>query len=922
MRNLKKILALVLALVMSFSVMSVAGAYEDQEAVDASAYKTALEVLSAIKVLEGDTEGNLNPEKTITRGEVAAIIYRIHSGDVDKAFVDFYKDANIFEDADWSAAYVNYCAMNNIVKGRTATIFDPKAEIIGYDVLAMIMRAIGYDAKGEFTGNGYKTRVAIQAQQLGLLNNLKGVNLDAPATRALVSELVFRTMAVEKVAHNGTTYVKLGETLNKDFALTAADSTVVNRDEWGVAYTESGWYMGNEWIEATYSKNFDEKLASFNTTVTAADVLKINEKLTGDFAIYVDGKEDMADVFAVAKDSKDTVGGQGITVDLYKGYVVVTKTHLVEITKVDTKKGETTINLDGEAVETVVKTTAYEKGAYLLVKMNKNGIDWKNAQAVTSEKIVFNRIANGEFFVEGKEVAMYAEYLNLTGATLAKNTEYSAIKDEAGNIVAVLTYKAPAAPEEEAPAPVYVVVLGAQEMTGNVGFGNTTANYEVKANVLYLGETEYKTVNLAGYYNGLNDKKEIQVVPFDKDHGFEVKTTYSTDMYGDLYEVVATDKNGALILNAVETEVDTTPNAEGKDYAVYTKGDYNMIKDELVNNKTIFAFLDATKGTATYVTGYNNIATFNAKAEDVLYTVDEETGFVTNVYVTATVVVEAPKPADVYVTTDAYYYLTSEAEVDWNTLTLSGLVDMNGEAVTLNVEKTFAADIYNTLTEMIDLYAGTILKVTVTTKNGEVYNTEIASAMAAGATYNIKDKDGKVVKTMTAQYMAKDSYELVDGLLIVKAAKAQQVLDLNSIKNIVDQDGNKVDVAELYDLTGNLYVVYDELTNTVETIVVTVVTAEKLAERLDASLEKITAEAILADVDSKLLTYTVGSDVEAYTAKLVNAILNSTALEVVAMSGNVVAVKVEINVEELTGKAIVTIEGVEAPIEIALTIKE
>ena len=54
----------------------------------------------------------------------------------------------------------------------------------------MIVRAVGYDKNDEFTGAEWQLRVASTAQQVGVLQNVKGVDLNAPASRELVAELL------------------------------------------------------------------------------------------------------------------------------------------------------------------------------------------------------------------------------------------------------------------------------------------------------------------------------------------------------------------------------------------------------------------------------------------------------------------------------------------------------------------------------------------------------------------------------------------------------------------------------------------------------------------------------------------------------------------------------------------------------------
>lgn len=77
MGNLKKILALGLALVMMLSVMSVASAAFTDKANVSAAYSDAVDVLTGMGLFEGCTGGSFKPQSDITRAEVAANIYRI-----------------------------------------------------------------------------------------------------------------------------------------------------------------------------------------------------------------------------------------------------------------------------------------------------------------------------------------------------------------------------------------------------------------------------------------------------------------------------------------------------------------------------------------------------------------------------------------------------------------------------------------------------------------------------------------------------------------------------------------------------------------------------------------------------------------------------------------------------------------------------
>ena len=203
MRNLKKILALALALVMSLSLMATANAFTDDDSIT-DTYETAVTVLSGLKVFQGYDDGSFLPQGAITRAEVAAIIYRIVTGDVADTQVGIYADYNKFDDVastSWYAGYVNFCANAEYIKGYDARTFGPNDPVTGYQALAMILRALGYDKNGEFTGTNWQVQTAAVGEQRGITKNITAGTLGVPATREVVAEILFRAILVPKATY-------------------------------------------------------------------------------------------------------------------------------------------------------------------------------------------------------------------------------------------------------------------------------------------------------------------------------------------------------------------------------------------------------------------------------------------------------------------------------------------------------------------------------------------------------------------------------------------------------------------------------------------------------------------------------------------------------------------------------------------------
>ena len=81
MSTLKKVLALTLALAMILSVSAFAGSYKADTYKDAASIdkdcEDSIELLYALDIMQGDAQGNFRPNDTITRAEVAKMIYVI-----------------------------------------------------------------------------------------------------------------------------------------------------------------------------------------------------------------------------------------------------------------------------------------------------------------------------------------------------------------------------------------------------------------------------------------------------------------------------------------------------------------------------------------------------------------------------------------------------------------------------------------------------------------------------------------------------------------------------------------------------------------------------------------------------------------------------------------------------------------------------
>ena len=173
MRNLKKVLSLALVLVMVLA-LSAGAAYPDQADISAE-YAESVNLVSAIKIMQGKGAGQFDPQGLVTRAEMAKMIYVGSNGEDDGAAL-FAGLTNKFEDltgADWATNYIKWANFKGIISGTNAegTTFKPLANVKGVEAAKMLLTMIGFDADVEGYQNdaNWQFNIADDAKQHKLL---------------------------------------------------------------------------------------------------------------------------------------------------------------------------------------------------------------------------------------------------------------------------------------------------------------------------------------------------------------------------------------------------------------------------------------------------------------------------------------------------------------------------------------------------------------------------------------------------------------------------------------------------------------------------------------------------------------------------------------------------------------------------------
>ena len=170
---MKKLLALVLALVMSMSLVTISNAaFKDADSID---YKEAVDVMNAVGVFIGDEKGNFNAKDNLTREQAAKIIAYLELG--EKA-ADALVGSATFTDVAatrWSAGFVSYCAQAGVVSGNGDGTFAPAGQLTALQFGKMLLVEIGYDAKAAgMVGTDWAINTSKLMATTGLMNGIDG----------------------------------------------------------------------------------------------------------------------------------------------------------------------------------------------------------------------------------------------------------------------------------------------------------------------------------------------------------------------------------------------------------------------------------------------------------------------------------------------------------------------------------------------------------------------------------------------------------------------------------------------------------------------------------------------------------------------------------------------------------------------------
>ena len=382
---MKKLLALVLALVMSMSLVTISNAaYSDKADID---LKEAVDVLSAVGVFEG-SDGKFDPKANLTREQAAKLVAYLQLG---QKSADALVGGNKFTDVAanrWSAGYVDYCATTGVVAGIGNGQFNPTGSLTALQFGKMLLVCLGYDATTEnLTGSDWQINTSKLMASAKLLKGLDSVKANDVITREQAAQMMLNAIKAPTVEYDtkgstitiGGTVIGIGGSKATYVTATVAeDSTVKNIGKTQLTNTGAYTVELGEKLFSNLKLNSDtdaferpvtvwtlkaEKIGSYANTpdLTYTAEVKLgtiySDLGTSKKLVYSNDDVDVAhgeeNVFAyyadgtinaslgkgdIAKGNDQKVGGNGVLIEVYYDDVANT----AKVVEINTYGGEVT----------------------------------------------------------------------------------------------------------------------------------------------------------------------------------------------------------------------------------------------------------------------------------------------------------------------------------------------------------------------------------------------------------------------------------------------------------------------------------------------------------------------------------------------------------------------------------------------------
>ena len=183
--------------------MFASAAFTDQADIKAT---DAVDMLVALGVVDGFEDGSFQPNGTVTRAQMAKMIYVLRTGKSDASAYNNDKTSFTDINSHWAAGYIKYCQSLGIIAGKSNTKFDPNGKVTAQEAAKMLLVTLGYNAeKAGLVGSNWASKTNALADENGLLKDVN-TSFTAACPRQYAAQLIYNTVFAPTVVWRDDAY--------------------------------------------------------------------------------------------------------------------------------------------------------------------------------------------------------------------------------------------------------------------------------------------------------------------------------------------------------------------------------------------------------------------------------------------------------------------------------------------------------------------------------------------------------------------------------------------------------------------------------------------------------------------------------------------------------------------------------------------
>ena len=408
--------------------MFAGAAFTDQA--DIKVKSDVVDTLVSLGVIEGFEDGSFQPNGTVTRAQMAKMIYVLRTGNSDASA--YNDDKTSFTDigSHWARGYIKYCQSLGIIAGKSNTKFCPNDKVTAQEAAKMLLVTLGYNAeKAGLTGAGWAAKTNALADENGLLDDVN-TSFTAACPRQYAAQLIYNAIDAKTVVWRDDAYTNqtaagtdnktIGE---KYMGLNTAEGVMASfqKEDGKSTYTMDLTNISKKnSVEATKNNKFDDltftKIAKDFTALKNQKVkvlYKGTDEVYGVFALAEDNTSIAAVLGQFDKDTDTRIKYNGNKYNVKSGAVV----------KVDDETLATTTTTKNDKNESVSTSTPVSVATFVDngKTYNKGMAKAFDTKAISNDGSSKINALTVETFAVAKVSYVGKDYINLTDVFYSKN---------------------------------------------------------------------------------------------------------------------------------------------------------------------------------------------------------------------------------------------------------------------------------------------------------------------------------------------------------------------------------------------------------------------------------------------------------------------------------------------------------------------